>query len=320
MTDGFPAFVLGAGLGTRLRPLTDQVPKPLVPVFGKPLVTFAFDHLLAAGAGRFVVNTHHLPDGYTDPFSAQDGVGAYRGTRIDFRHEPVLLDTGGGIKNVEDLVGGNAFVCYNGDILTDLPLGPVLERHAEGGHVATLVLRSSGGPLHVQFDPASGCVRDFRGRLHGAADGGFLFTGITIFSPEIFRHIPAGQPVSIIDVYLDLLRRGTPVGGIVIDDGIWLDLGTIAAYREAHTVVSVRPPAYLPHGSLVAMDPSAEIGPAVRIEGDSAVGARARLGAGAVVRDSIVWEGAEILPGASVVRSVVRRGATVAGVLEDAVG
>ncbi len=317
---GFPAFVLGAGLGTRLRPLTDQLPKPLIPLFGKPLVTFAFDHLLSAGADRFVVNTHHLPGRYAEVFGVANSTGTYRARRIDFRHESLLLDTGGGIKNAEDLLcGAENFVCYNGDILTDLPLGPALTCHAESGRIATLVLRSSGGPLHVGFDTSTGCVRDFRGRLHGGTGKGFLFTGLTVFSREIFQKIPAGRPVSIIDVYIELLRAGVEIGGLVIDEGRWHDLGTVESYLAAHAALSEHPPEYLSPGTLLRVGPGADVAPDARIEGVSSLGSRVVIGAGALVRDSVVWDGAEIPPHASIVNSVVRRGVRAPASLENAV-
>ena len=234
------AFVLGAGLGTRLRPLTERRPKPLVPLYGKPLITFGFDHLIANGITSFIVNTHHCPEAYDRLLPGAH----YRRLPIEYRHEPVLLDTGGGIKNVEPFVGNEPFVAYNGDILADFPLLPSIERHLRSGNLATLILRSSGGPLHVQS--RDGLVTDIRGKLAkdveqasrllcqtGNRDGrptpadpqpatpsdpSYLFTGITILSPEIFRHIPPGQVVSIIPIYLDLIRAGTKIGGDVVDD------------------------------------------------------------------------------------------------------
>src|SRR4030095_1583561 len=93
------AFILGAGLGTRLRPLTNRCPKPLIPVANKPLITWAFDHLLDGGIERFVVNTPHCAERYEAAFPDQ----AYQNVPILFRHEPEILETAGGIKNVEDL-------------------------------------------------------------------------------------------------------------------------------------------------------------------------------------------------------------------------
>src|SRR6478752_3078279 len=119
------AFVLGAGLGLRLRPLTEDLPKPLVPIFGKPLITFALDHLIAAGVKDFVVNTHHLPERWVESL----GRGSYRDRPVTLLHEPVLLETGGGIKNAERHLQEQNFLVYGGDILTDLPLAPLIDEH-----------------------------------------------------------------------------------------------------------------------------------------------------------------------------------------------
>src|SRR5689334_18822601 len=141
------AFVLGAGLGTRLRPLTEDLPKPLVPIFGKPLITFAFDHLIAAGVRSFVVNTHHL----VERFQGSLGQDPYRRVSIAWVHEPVLLETGGGIKNAERLLTDETFFVYSGDILTDLPLASLIEEHFRAGNDVTLALRTTGFRTQVAF-------------------------------------------------------------------------------------------------------------------------------------------------------------------------
>src|SRR5437764_9765316 len=110
------AFVLGAGLGMRLRPLTHELPKPLVPIFQKPLITFAFDHLIDSGIEKLIVNTHRQPEAFGSVFPENK----YRGLPIEFVNEPVLLETGGGIKNVEGQLGSDPFITYSSDVLTDL--------------------------------------------------------------------------------------------------------------------------------------------------------------------------------------------------------
>ena len=120
------AFILGAGLGTRLLPLTERCPKPLLEIGGRPIITYAMNHLLKVGVDRFIVNTHHLPEVFSEKFPDKQ----WRGVPILFRHEPVLLDTAGGLKNIEDLVDEDeAIICYNGDVITDLPLQRLLEAH-----------------------------------------------------------------------------------------------------------------------------------------------------------------------------------------------
>src|SRR5437016_2814081 len=134
------AFVLGAGLGTRLRPLTDDFPKPLIPIFQKPLITFALDHLAAAGVESFVINTHHRPEKFEELFAHQ----SYEGHFVRLVYEPVLLETGGGIKNAQSLLGAEPFIVYSGDILTNLPLAPLIEEHFAKGNDVTLALRETG--------------------------------------------------------------------------------------------------------------------------------------------------------------------------------
>src|ERR1700752_1135745 len=117
------AFVLGAGLGTRLRPLTEDLPKPLIPIFQKPLVTFALDHLIGAGVKSFVINTHRLPKLFQSFFATRE----YAGLPTTLIHEPDLLETGGGIKNAESHFGSEPFLTYSGDILTDVELQPLID-------------------------------------------------------------------------------------------------------------------------------------------------------------------------------------------------
>src|SRR5438045_6285290 len=102
------AFVLGAGLGLRLRPLTEHLPKPLVPIYQKPLITFSFDHLIAAGCETFVVNTHPHPERFSEFFPTT----TYRNRPIRLLHEPELLGTGGGIKNALPHLLGTTFVVH----------------------------------------------------------------------------------------------------------------------------------------------------------------------------------------------------------------
>jgi len=302
------AFVLGAGLGTRLRPLTERRPKPLVPLYGKPLITFGFDHLIASGITSFIVNTHHCPEAYDQLLPGAH----YRGFPVEYRHEPILLDTGGGIKNVESLVGDEPFVAYNGDILADFPLRPAIDRHLQSGHIATMVLRSAGGPLHVQS--RDGFVTDIRGRLGNANDPAFLFTGITILSPEIFRHIPAGKPVSIIPIYLDLIRAGAKIGGQVVDEGLWFDLGTRDSYLDAHTLLQPGGRlSYLPDNWPAAVDAGSHVGSTALLQGACAIGAGATVEDSVILQDCVLWENASVAPRSRLTRCVVRDGSEAEG-------
>jgi mannose-1-phosphate guanylyltransferase len=305
------AFVLAAGLGTRLRPLTDQLPKPLIPVGRKPLITFAFDHLIAdAGVEEFIVNTHHLPDAYAAAFPS----GEYRGRRLHFRHEPTLLDTGGGIRNIADLLGPDpgTLIVYNGDVLTDLPLAPAIAHHQAAGNEVTLVLRSQGGPQHLAWDPKSGRVFDIRNRLGSGWPEAFVFACVYLIEPAFFRRLPPEIPVSVISIFLEMIRAGASLGGVLVDEGEWRDLGTVAEYLRVHRDLHADPAARFPRYGAPDpawrnwIDPTALIAPGARLTGAVVAGARARIGESAAVSDTILWPGSEIASQSEVSDCIVR--------------
>jgi mannose-1-phosphate guanylyltransferase len=223
------AFILGAGLGTRLRPLTEKVPKPLLQIGGRPIITYAMEHLRAAGVQKFIVNTHHCAEKYAEVFPENN----WQGIPITFRHESILLDTGGGIKNIEDLIAGEErIIVYNGDIITNLPMAPLLEQHFAGQTEVTLALRGSGPLLNVSIDE-NGFVCDMRHILKNPGIQSCLFAGIYIVEKTILRRLSAGKVESIVSPLIEMIKENPrSVGGIVIDDGYCYDLGTIEEYER----------------------------------------------------------------------------------------
>src|SRR5512145_689248 len=188
------AFILGAGLGTRLLPLTEKVPKPLLSIGGRPMITYAMEHLQNAGIRRFIINTHHCADKYQEAFPD----GRWQGIPITFRHEPVLLDTAGGIKNIEDLLGDDErLIVYNGDIITNLPLAPLMARHFELRTQVTLALRSHGPLTNVNID-SRGFICDMRNSLHHPGVQSCLFAGVYIMETAFLRQLTAGKIESIV--------------------------------------------------------------------------------------------------------------------------
>lgn len=223
------AFILGAGLGTRLRPLTERCPKPLLRVGGRPLITFVMDHCLTVGIERFIVNTHHCPAAYDAAFPG----GHWRGIPICFRHEPLLLDTAGGLKNIEDLLDdGETVLVYNGDTLSDLPLGLLVESHAAGGREVTLALRSDGPVRNVALD-RDGAVCDLRGLLGNPGVRRYQFTGIYAVERRFLRRLAPGKVASVVPVFAAMVREAPgSVGSVVIDEGGWQDIGDPEAYER----------------------------------------------------------------------------------------
>jgi mannose-1-phosphate guanylyltransferase len=302
------AFVLGAGLGTRLKTLTAHLPKPLLPVCNEPLITRAFAHLREAGVARFVVNTHWQAQAYAEAFPT----GTWEGLPLSFSHEsPEVLETAGGLKHAQSsLPAGEPVWVYNGDILSTLPLQQAWEAHRRAGNEVTLVLRSKDGPLQVSLDRATGRIRDLGCRLEPGCPAEFLFTGIYLVEPAFLERIPAGQKLSVVPVFLEMIRQGARLGGVVVDGGEWWDLGTREQVLAVHGALTAG------RGPWVA-DP-AGVDPSARLVGATAVGAGAVVGAGALLEDSVVWAGAHIQPGAVLRRCIVTAKALVSGTHTDA--
>jgi NDP-sugar pyrophosphorylase family protein len=300
------AFVLGAGLGMRLKTLTERCPKPLIPIYGKPLITFAFDQLIAAGIQEIVVNTHHCHETYQAAFPD----GTYRGARLVFEYEPVLLETAGGIKNVERHFAAEPFLVYNGDVLTNVPVEKVLAHHRAGKNEVTMVLRSHGEPLHVTLD--AGQVTDIAGRL-GVAGERYLFTGIYVVEPAFLRRIPPQTKISVIPLFMEMIKEGGKLGGVVLDEGSWWDLGTREKYLEVHEALATAD--FFGDGRewRAPIAATARVAAKARIEGFVSVGPAAEIEPGAELTDCILWEGARALAGSKLNRCIVTSGRTAAG-------
>lgn len=256
--------------------------------------------------GEFVVNTHHLPHCYGEAFPA----GVYEGCPVHLRHEPVRLETAGGIANVRDLLDGSgSFFVYNGDILTDLPLRPIIEVHEAQGNLITLALRSQGTAQHIAFDPVRALVTDIRNMLGTGREGTHLFTGIYLVSPAFFDWLTPGKKESVIPIFLKLIEQGHRVGGVVVDEGHWWDLGSREAYLAAHQDLRNEP-------HLLAIDASARIHADAVLTGLNVIGANAEVAAGARLEDCILWPGAKIESDANLRRCIVRANVVAGGVHE----
>ena len=301
------AFVLGAGLGTRLRPLTDDLPKPLVPIFQKPLVTFALDHLIDIGIEKFFINTHRLPEKFAEAFPEK----RYAGIDLTFVNEPVLLETGGGIKNIETELGEEPFITYSGDVLTDVPLVTLIDEHFKAGNDVTLALRRTelGSAIAVRGTR----VVDISNRY--GTPGEFDFANIAIWNRSVFERIPARKKISFIPILGEWLSQGGKLGGVVLEDGKWFNLGSRAEYLDVHRVIlNEWRPAYVKASDWPAqVHPSAVVDSSAQLRGCFVVGKDCEVGAGAVLEDTILWPGSQIASNCELFGCIVRARKAVTG-------
>ena len=303
------AFVLAAGLGKRLRPLTDDLPKPLIPVFQKPLITFALDHLINAGVNKFVVNTHRCPELFRSFFND----GEYAGAPVTLVHEPELLETGGGIKNAERYLASDPFITYSGDILTDIDLQPLVEEHFRRGNDVTLALRDTGLASDIALHDHR--VVDIASR-YGIA-GNLDFANIAIWSSAIFQRIPPQKKISFIPILSDWIGQGGKIGGLVLNDAKWFNIGSRSEYLDVHRVIFRERwrPRYVknrdwpePISKSAIVDRSAEL------RGCSVVGENCQVGAQVVLEDTILWPNAEIASKSELHGCIVRSEKKVSGI------
>jgi NDP-sugar pyrophosphorylase family protein len=298
------AFVLGAGLGTRLRPVTNVLPKPLLPVFGKPLVTFALDHLLQAGIERIWINTHHLHQKFAALFS--DGCDH----AIELVFEPALLETGGGIKNLESRMGGEPFIVYSGDILTDVAIERLLEAHFTQQNEVTLALRSTGLSSVVRWCSETGQILGLFGDPKSKTGANHDFAGISVWNPSVFPRIPENTKISFVPIIVDWLEAGGKIGGVLMEENHWFNVGTRAEYLRLHQFIANEGwlPGYIRDPEWpVRIERSAKVFATSRIEGASYVGDSCRVDSEAFIKDSI------LLPGSSVGSGVSLRSCIVGG-------
>jgi mannose-1-phosphate guanylyltransferase len=312
LTSGVPrtAVVLAAGLGTRLRPLSHQVPKPLFPILNRPLLGLILTQLEAAGCQRVAINTHHRAAAINFFVESQDPWNL----EVFLSHEPEILGTGGGLRQLADFLGESPFLVINGDILTDLDLVAVYCAHAPDA-LATMVLHDYPRFNNVWLDDSQQII------AFGAAPAGrpaaapLAYTGIQVVSPRIFAHLPAGKAVSIIDTYRQAMAGGARVSASVQQGFYWQDIGTPQDYLEIHRcllagempgVAAFYPPITDPY-----LAPGVTLGAGARLDGGVCLGAGVQVGPDVYLKNTVVWAEAILAAGVSLEDCVVGRGVRV---------
>jgi NDP-sugar pyrophosphorylase family protein len=256
------ALLLAAGLGTRLRPLTEVLPKPLCLFYGRPILDLVYEQIKRAGIQGIAINTHHLPQVISQHIQKASTVYTPP-PHISF--EPEILGTGGALNPLRAWLGDDDLLICNGDVIADIDLNALVRQHRETGSDATMVLldRHKKGTNPVAYEGSD--VRAIGDQPVKATERHTLatFSGIHIVGPRLVRAIPANGSPSIIEAYIRLLAEGARIQSF-IHRGFWEDLGTPKDYFAAHQAV-------LSHPDRSGLCQRLGLDQAIRFEGDSAL-------------------------------------------------
>ena len=315
------ALVLAAGLGTRLGPLSDERPKPHVPVCDIALIRYAVALLAGHGIVDIAVNLHHKGE----LIEQELGTGADLGVHVTYSREPEILGTGGGIVRLADFLtdgGDEDFFVVNGKILVDADLHAMKARHHRTGAVATMLLKEVPDAEKwgaVETDPDGRVLRIIGQGQRGEARHTAMFTGIHLVSPRLVARLPEhGESDSIRDGYLPALRDGERIEGMLLS-GYFQEHSTPKRYLDGNlNALYGRATLRYAPGALVGVDPSARVDG--KVEGPVRIGPGAIVEAGAHVGPGVVLgRGARARAGVRLERVVVWDGAVVERDLSDAI-
>jgi mannose-1-phosphate guanylyltransferase/phosphomannomutase len=304
-------MVMAAGAGTRLRPLTYAIPKPMVPIANRPVLEYTVENLKRYGITDIIFNLHNYPEQIRDHFKD----GSSWGVRIQYSLEPKLLGTAGGVRKAGWFLEDSTFLVMSGDGLTDINLSKLLAFHTQKKSSATIGLKC----VDERFDYGV-TLTDARGRIQKFIEkpqwrdvfSNQVNTGIYVFEPRILKQIP---PRRIVDfgheIWPKLLAKGEPIYGY-LTDRYWCDVGNLTEYRRAQRDflegkvgfsppgIEIRPGIWVDKGTRIASGVKLEapclIGRGSRIEKSSLIGAYtvigqdARIGPGSSLRNCILWD------------------------------
>lgn len=275
------AMILAAGFGTRLRPLTEKIPKALIPVANLPLMERNIALLKSWGIKDIIINAHYLSEAISNFASKLNDPDL----NITVKTENEILGTGGGIANCADFLKDDTFVVFNGDILTDINIVTALKEHKENGSTATMILHDRAPFNQIVIDKNHKILKIHRSR----GSERLAFTGIQILEPEILNHIPNSRYSDIIkECYNPLVEAGENIMAHVVTGHYWFDLGTTDSYVEANRFLLKST------GKKFLTGTGTRIPSDVSLKGWAVIGDNVRIGKGAVIERSILWDNIQI--------------------------
>jgi mannose-1-phosphate guanylyltransferase len=305
------AVVLVGGLGSRLRPLTLSAPKPMLPTAGVPLLAHLLSRIRDAGVTHIVLGTSYQ----SDVFASYFGDGRQFGMELEYVVEAEPLGTGGGIRNVASRLRGDTTLVFNGDVLSGVDLGALLDRHADTSADVTLYLTTvaDARPFGCVPTDAAGWVTAFLEKDPSPVSDQ-INAGTYVFRRSVVEAIPTGRPVSVErETFPGLLARGATVVGH-LDRSYWRDLGTPADFvaGSADLVRGIAPSSAVPGPTGEALVlPGARVSDDAKLSGGTTIGAGCVVGPGCTVDGATLFDGARLEPGAVVRRAIVGCGARI---------
>lgn len=278
------AMVLAAGLGTRMRPLTLALAKPVLPVLNRPLLHWTLEMLAGHGITDVMINLHYLPR----TVRAAVGDGRAFGVKVSYSFEREILGTGGGPRKVRRWVGDEPLLLLNGDVVFDFDLTALRRRHDRSGAPATLALIPNPDPRH--YSPVvtgpDGRIRSLAGLPRPARGTISMFAGVHILDPSLLDRLPPGPSDTVRDLYAPLVAEGRPPLGVRAK-GPWYDLGSPSLYLASHQSLLSSRFRGRRRGSVI--HPEARVHPRARVI-RSVVGKGSVIAEGASVRGSVLWD------------------------------
>lgn len=288
------AIILAAGYGTRLRPLTERIPKPLMPILGKPLLWHSITKLISSKATGIGINMHHHAETIQTFIEAESFSAP-----LLLSHEQKILGSGGGLRGFERFLGSDDFfIVHNGDILSNIPIAPVIKEAAKRRPLCALVLHDHPRCNNVLL-AADGAVLDIRERIQPHQHGRKLaYTGIAVMHSRILRYLPDGFS-DIIEVLIRLLQQGKEeIIGIVVKGHAWLDIGTPNDYLKAHHDILVKrlplvDTAFIP-AEAVSVGQNTTIAKDVQLRGFVSIGRNCNILNGCRLQNCVIWDGTTV--------------------------
>lgn len=296
------AMILAAGRGRRLRPLTDVIPKVLMPMVNMPMLERTIELLALHGVQEVIINAHHQSHKITDYLKRRDSSSV----GIEIRVEEEILGTGGGIKNTQDFWDDRPFIAINGDIVTDINMSEVYVYHQRRGNLVTMVLHDFPVYNKLRIDKEMNILSIGSTKC---GNNTLAFTGIHIIDPEVLDYIPENERYNIIDCYRQLIREKRPVRAYVATGHRWIDIGTVHEYIRANFDLLAP--------EKVAIGRDCAINPEASLNEWAVLGSRCSIERGAIVQRSVLWNDITVREGVRVVDSVVTSGVIVE---EDIIG